>query len=332
MARRTPYTKVNRRNFVQPDHVEGMGDKLFMGFQCLSKACTNFIFFPEEDYSPDFEITCPSCQFVMKAGEAVTLYEYDLEDRRDGSIIESGAFQILHDDYVNEAHRFKYCIICGAMKPVEAFGKHGARQSGRQGECKLCKDVYNSLKNQTRLTEQHREASQKRRLYTQFDTERINIPTIYERFESKCFKCNADLSEGDDGQRARIANLDHTLPVFYLWPLTTHNATLLCDEHNAQKAGHWPREFYTDAELRRLAALTGIEYRVMAGEPHFNPEALARLYDAAFVEQLFEKFARYPNELLRLRNRILQMTGFDFLSVAPRLSHDWTRKADELLD
>ncbi len=82
MARRTPYTKVNRRNFVQPDHVEGMGDKVFLGFQCLNKACTNFIFFPEDEYSPDFEIACPSCKFVMKAGEAVTLYEYDLVGQR----------------------------------------------------------------------------------------------------------------------------------------------------------------------------------------------------------------------------------------------------------
>lgn len=332
MARRTPYTKVNRRNFVQPAHVEGMGDKVFRGFQCLNKDCTNFLFLREDEFSPDFHIECPACQFVMKAGEVVKLYDYDLEDRRDGSIMERGEFEILHDDYLEEAPRFKYCIICGTLKPLEAFDRHSARQSGRQGECNLCKQVYNSIKNQTRLTEQHREASQKRRLYTQFETERINIATIYERFDHKCFKCSADLSADlQDRSLTKVGNLDHTLPVFYLWPLNTNNATLLCQDHNGEKAEKWPSQFYNDAEIRRLSRLTGVDYRLMSGHPVFNPDALERLRNAEFVEHLFEKFAAYPDELLRLRNRILRATNFDFLRSSTRISPDWTRQADALL-
>ncbi|MFX8585653.1 hypothetical protein ABTM35_19085, partial [Acinetobacter baumannii] len=91
------YTKIIRHNFQQPDHVEGLGDKVFVGFQCLNKACTNFIFTREDTITPDFAITCPSCQYVLKAGETVTLYDYELVDKRDDSRIEAGEFQILHD-------------------------------------------------------------------------------------------------------------------------------------------------------------------------------------------------------------------------------------------
>jgi len=57
----------------------------------------------------------------------------------------------LHDDHIKDAQRYKYCIVCGALKPLEHFDRHSARASGRQGECTLCKQVYNSIKNQTRL-------------------------------------------------------------------------------------------------------------------------------------------------------------------------------------
>lgn len=332
LSRRQSYTRVERDRFENPDHVRGMGDRLFRGFQCLNKLCTDFLFVLDEEVSEDFEIECPTCQFVHRAGETETLYDYTLLDRRDNSTIETGEFQILHDDYVREAKGYKYCIVCGALKPLELFDRHSSRRTGRQGECTLCKQVYNSIKNQTRLTEQHREASQKRRLYTHFkDSTPINVVAIKDRFENKCFKCGCDLSgEIDESGSIREGNLDHTLPVFWLWPLTTDNATLLCKDHNSAKAEKWPRVFYNDAELRRLASLTGIEYRVLAGEPFFNPDAMEKLKDEAFVVELFEKFARYPQELLRLRNRILEKTGFDFLDGVQGLSPAWKARADEL--
>ena len=48
MARRQSYTRVVRSNFQNPDHVKGMGDRVFRGFQCLNKDCTNFIFVRED--------------------------------------------------------------------------------------------------------------------------------------------------------------------------------------------------------------------------------------------------------------------------------------------
>lgn len=332
MARRAAYTRVSRENFTNPDHVKGMGDKTFRGFQCLNKDCTNFLFVQTETIDPDFEYSCEACGFVHKAGETTTLYDYTLTDKWDGSIIEKGPFDILHDDYVGESGEYKYCVICGTLKPFELFDVHGSRRTGRQGECRVCKQVYNGIKNQTRLIEQHREASQKRRLYTHFeDRSKMDIAAIYARFGNSCFKCGLDLSDDlTAGVAKKEGNLDHTLPVFYLWPLTTDNATLLCREHNGAKAEKWPGAFYTDPELRRLSALTGIDHRLMAGDPKYNPDALGALKDPAFIEALFEKFARYPQELLRLRNRILEDTGFDFLDVSAKISPDWKRQADEL--
>ena len=309
-----------------------MGDVVWRGFQCLNSTCTNQIIVKEDDLKDEFNIVCDRCGFAHRAGDAETIYNYELVNTQDDEVVESGDFEILHDDYVSESARLKYCIICGTLKPLEKFDRHSARISGRQGECNLCKQVYNSIKNQTRLVEQHREASQKRRLYTQFDKgARLDFQAIYDRFESRCFKCHQDLT-GDLGDlpAAREGNLDHTLPVFYLWPLTTDNATLLCRAHNGEKAEKWPSKFYTNQELRRLAGLTGIDYAVLAGEPFYNPDALLRLQEPAFIQTLFEKFARHPEELLRLRNRILAADGTDFLKVTPHLSRTWRARADEL--
>ncbi len=137
MARRTPYTKVERKNFSRPAHVEGQGDVLYRGFQCLNPECTNFIFIKDEGITDDFEIVCDACGFKHTTGETTRVYDYDLRDKRDNSIIESGAFEVLHDDYIAEAKAYKYCIICATLKPIELFDKHAARKTGRQGECKL---------------------------------------------------------------------------------------------------------------------------------------------------------------------------------------------------
>jgi hypothetical protein len=331
MARRETYTEVQRKNFTRPPHVEGMGDVLYRGFQCLNRPCTNFIVAEDSAITDDFEIICPACKFKHAAGESSHIYDYDLKDNRDNSIVESGSFEILHDDYIDEAKGYKYCIICAALKPIELFDKHGSRKTGRQGECNLCKQIYNSVKNQTRLADQHREASQKRRLYTELtDTPRIDIGAIYEKFDSQCFKCSAELSSDREKGKAELrGNLDHTLPVKFLWPLTTDNATLLCKQHNAEKAEKWPGEYYTDAELRRLAPLVGIDYKILKGQQHYNPDAIERLKKSEFVEKLFERYARYTDELIGLRNRIMKTTTFDFFTAWPKISADLIKKADK---
>ncbi|WP_461330036.1 hypothetical protein [Bradyrhizobium diazoefficiens] len=318
---------------MRPDHVEGKGDVLYRGFQCLNPECTNFIFIEDSEITDDFEIKCERCKFKHVAGETKSIFKYELKDERDQGATETGDFEILVDDYIGEAKGYKYCILCCGLKPIELFDKHSARKTGRQGECNLCKQVYNSIKNKTRLTEQHREASQKRRLYTELSSSsRIDLGKIYEKFDSKCFKCGCNLSsDRDGGKAALLGNLDHTLPAKFLWPLTTDNATLLCKNHNGQKSERWPGEFYGDRDLRRLSPIVGIDYRVLKGNPHFNPDALGRLKDPAFVEALFVKYARYQDELVGLRNKILKAEKFDFFKSWPKISKDLIKRADDLL-
>ena len=129
MARRASYTKVKRKDFENPPHVEGMSDRGFKGFQCLNKQCTNFLICSDADLGVDFEVRCPVCGFNHQTGETITLYEYDLINEADNTIVQSGPFEILHDDYVAEATRFKYCIVCGTIKPFELFDKHSSPEN-----------------------------------------------------------------------------------------------------------------------------------------------------------------------------------------------------------
>ena len=333
MARRKAYTKVEKTGQIRPDHVKGMGDVVFKGFQCLNPDCQEFIFIRKDDISEFFDISCPSCSQVHKYGEEAKFYDYKLLNTDENSVLDEGEFFLLHDDYVEEAKEFKYCIICCTLKPLDYFGRHSARKSTRQGECSLCKSVYNNLKNPTRTTDQHREAAQKRRLYMELaGGDKIDSKAIYERFRYKCFKCGEDLSQ--DIQTKSVqggGNLDHTLPAKFLWPLTSHNATLLCKRHNGEKAEKWPSEFYTDQEIKRLVTLTGITYDTMVGNPHYNQDAIEKLHDPEFVDTLLAKYAAYMDEMIKVRNRILIATGFDLFGVSKTLSIVWTEKANKLL-
>ena len=324
--RRKPYTKVVKTNQIRAEHVRRMGDVVFKGFQCLNSECHEFIFIRKNEIGSDFEIVCPSCEIIMLSGDETQFYEYKLQDRRDGSIIEEGTFTILHDDYIEEAQEYKYCIICNTIKPLDLFDRHNARKSGRQGECRLCKAVYNAIKNKTRLTDQHREAAQKRRMYLDLSGSlKIKSEDVYKRFGFRCFKCRKDLRAVDAKERP----LDHTLPAVFLWPLTTENATLLCREHNSEKSDKWPSAYYSDKELRNLAVLTGVQYGILSGQPHYNPIAIERLKISEQVDQLLTKYAAYMSEIIKLRNRILEYEDFDFFQHSTTISSAWIRQANQ---
>lgn len=330
MARRKPYTKVLTENQTREKHVKGMGDVVLKGFQCLNPKCEHYLFVRKDEIKEDFEIKCPSCKFEMKKGKTTKFYDYRLVYTDKDETIETGEFSILHDDYINEALEYKYCIVCNTIKPLTYFDNHSARKSGRQTECRLCKSIYNEIKNKTRITEQHIEASQKRRLYLDLSGgEKINREEVFKRFNEQCFKCGKTLKQADT---TKEANLDHTLPVFYLWPLTTDNATLLCRDHNSEKSGKWPSEYYTNQEIRRLVVITGIDYQTLSGEPFFNPEAIEKLKDSKVVDDLLEKFGAYLNEIIKLRNRLKYYEGFDFFEYSDMISKVHVEKADEEFD
>ena len=164
MARRSPYSKVNKTNQIRADHVKGMGDVVFKGFQCLNPDCTEFIFVREDEIGEDFSITCPACGYVHESGGETKFYDYSMDVNDENGVpvsVATGSFTIYHDDYIDEAMRYKYCIVCNTIKPLDFFDHHSSRTSGRQGECRLCKKAYNEIKNGTRLSDQHREAAQK---------------------------------------------------------------------------------------------------------------------------------------------------------------------------
>ena len=330
MARRKAYTQVKKAHHKRPDHVIGMGDIVFKGFQCLHPDCQEFIFIRKDEISEFFELPCLGCGHVHKYGEEATFYDFRLVNTHDNSVIKEDKFSILHDDYIDEAKEFKYCIICYTLKSLDHFDRHSARKSKRQGECRMCKAVYNALKNPTRTTDQHREAAQNRRLHMELTGgAKIASKEIYERFSYKCFKCGEDLRQDIQVKSVRRGgNLDHTLPAKFLWPLMTQNATLLCQRHNGQKAEKWPSEFYTDEEIRRLVTLTGIPYATMTSEPHYNPDAINRLHDPEFVDALLTKFAANMDEVILVRNRILNATGFDMFDISETLSKTWIAEAD----
>ncbi|MEW6418110.1 MAG: hypothetical protein AB1480_08315 [Nitrospirota bacterium] len=93
MPRRTLYTKVIKHNQMRAEHVKGMGDVVFKGFQCLNYNCTSYIFVRKDEIENSlFEIKCPTCGFIHKAGEETKFYDYTLKNIKSGSIIEIGGF------------------------------------------------------------------------------------------------------------------------------------------------------------------------------------------------------------------------------------------------
>lgn len=333
MSRRKPYSRVNKKNEIRAEHVKGMGDIVWRQFQCLNPKCTEIITIPENLLVDDFEIKCPVCGYVLIDGGTTKFYDYtmDVKDEKTGEIrtVSRGEFTISHRDYIEESQRVKYCLVCNTLKPLEYFDKHSSRKSGKQGECRMCKKIYNSIKNGTRLPDQHREAAQKRRLLLDVAGNRkIDSAAVEKKFDYKCFNCKKDLSKV---KSAIEKPMDHTLPVYYLYPLSTENATLLCRDCNGNKAGAWPSEFYSDEKLRELALITGIKYSILKGKPIYNQDALDWLSKDGNVDNLIVKYSSYMSEVIALRNRILKATGVDFFKYSNKISSVWVKKADNLL-
>lgn len=336
MSRRKPYSKVNKTNEIRAKHVKGMGDVVFKGFQCLNPDCTNYIFVREDSIGDDFQIKCPVCGYIHKSGGETVFYNYSLDVYDEGDVYDhthsSGKYAVKHKEYISEAKRYKYCLWCSTLKPLELFGNHKDRKSKHQGECKMCKDFYNSVidKNGVRLPEQHAESSQSRRLMVDVtgSNARINRKSIEKKYGYKCFCCGKDLSGGIPIKERPI---DHTLPVYYLWPYTTDNATLLCFDCNEKKKGKWPSEFYNSKQLKELSVLTGYDHSLLSGKAVYNDDAIKALHDPEKVDKLIVKYAKYMERLIKLRNRLLNEVGYDFFSVSIKISKSFVEQADSLL-
>ncbi len=330
MARRKIYSNLNKIGQYRPDHVDGQ--TLYKVLQCLNPDCTEVITVKKDDIDEDYSIICPKCGYEHYSGGEQHLFDFSMDvnnDNGDAVSVQEGEFVISHDEYIENAPLYKYCLICNTLKPVDCFHKHAVLKSGRQGECIMCKTNYNAIKNGTRTSDQHFESSQKRRLLIEVaGTTRVSRKAIERKYGLKCFNCGKDLSGVTSNKEKPI---DHTLPVYYLWPATTDSGTLLCRVCNGNKTGKWPSEFYTDAKLHQLAVHTGFDYHLLAEEPQYNPEALRRLQNPADVDVLIVKNSGHMDEVCKLRNRILTDTGIDFFQYATALSESWITYANSLI-
>jgi ribosomal protein S27E len=314
MARRSPYTKVVKENQLRPDRVKGKGDVAFRRLECLNAICDQTLVVPEDDCGASFSITCPKCGYLLFDGGSIHLFDYALVHRETGEEINSGPFDPSHRAYLEQAERVKYCVLCYTLQPLESFDRHGSRHTGRQGECRMCKRLYNGLKNESRLKEQHREAAENRRLLSALSGEYPvgSIDELLDRFDHQCFNCGKSLLEKAGGDQGY--HLDHTLPVSWLWPLN-HGPTVLCRTCNGRKSDHWPSEFYADpAKLRSLATRTGIRFDVLAGAPFFNPAGVERFKEEA--DEIIERWVEHPQKLRALRTRVMAATGIDVFADA----------------
>lgn len=322
MVRRQPYTKVVRSGFARQGHVAGLGDVAFKVFQCPVASCIAWFTVRADDVVDAFDLDCNDCGSTISSGQVEKIFSFETLETSTGTLLGRGDFELIIDEYVAQAPLYKYCTLCSNLKPMEAFGNHSGRATKRQGECKQCKDVYNTLKNGTRIVDQHREASQKRRLYVDIGGHyRIDAARISQNFGGRCFQCSKEVD-------AAGSNIDHTLPAYYLWPVKTETATLLCKEHNGEKSNRWPSDYYSDPKLRELTVRTGISYEILSGRPIFNPAAIANLRNETVVTEMMAKYAAYPDEIYNLRNRILGAIDFDFFTSAPLVASSWTIEAE----
>ena len=309
MPRRTPYSKVLKRGQERPAHVQGQGDKLFKHFQCLAPECEAWITVPLADTHTEFQIPCSSCQHELRDGYED--FRFDYEVRGQDETVGTGTFIVDHGEYVRGARNYKYCINCYILKPLEEFGRHKSRQSGRQGECTSCKTAYNNIKNATRTPEQHREASERRRLLGLLRRDMpVDRATIRAKFGDKCFACDVCIDKDN-------FELDHTLPARLLWPLKTETATLLCKTCNGQKHDKWPSEFYDVQHLQTLAVLTEITFNVLSGDRFVNPEALEMIQEDP--DAFLTAWIRRPDELKKLWSLVKDIAGVDIFENATRV-------------
>lgn len=220
---------------------------------------------------------------------------------------------------IERAARWKYCRVCEWLQPLGNFHRHRPSgrsfRSGHQLECRVCKNtLINADLNPKRTSGQHREAAQRRRLYSLIVGEegKIDSHAVFERFGGQCFNCGKALIYRSRG--AKGYDLDHTLAAKYLWPLNTTNAALSCSECNNAKHDKRPSEFYKAEQLKALSRLTSIEYDLLSGSPQLNPKAIESIL--VNVDRFIEQWIPYPDDIKKVRQIIQETTGTDIFALA----------------
>lgn len=257
-------------------------------YVCVSCGLSNFVnigsdlLSPKEAYETQ-EWVCQGCGFVHSKNAPLPV-----EDQDGNPTPFASWSSVAHDEGELAVLRFweaffrgatekrevywKQCNTCGRILPENDFSRHvdwGPLE--KQMECRACKAVINTDLNPKRTKEQLHESSSRRRaaeLLLNGQNERLSLRDLFDRFEGRCFKTGIELDYDDRGSWA----VDHVLPSRWLYPLSITNAALLSTDANNNKRDRWPSEFYTNEELKRLAAITGADLALISStEPIINP-------------------------------------------------------------
>ena len=267
MARRTT------KNTTGIPRIEGLTNHdAWVSYTCVNVNCKvrNFVNIGQQLLTPEEAYTtcqwkCDACNFLHAKNEELPFESWpDTATEAEGTPAERFWKAFFRSCTEKPEAYWKQCNMCGRVLPNQDFSRHvrwGPLE--KQIECRACKAVINAHLNPQRTTEQLRESAAKRRiaeLLTQTNDEKLSVPDLFKRFDSKCFKTGTVLDIKDTASW----QIDHTIPARYFYPLSVENATLLSTDANQDKSGKWPAEFYTNDELVELARITGANLVLLA--------------------------------------------------------------------
>lgn len=261
------------------DRIEGIRvHDVWVGFVCVQCSQFNCIQVGSSllDSQATFESAswkCEECGYLHSKNSDLPFENWPQSYREHTSLPTQrfwiGFFRIATE---HPSSYWKQCNACGRVLPFHAFSRHrkwGALE--RQMECRSCKGAINAILNPRRSRQQLHESAARRRvadLLLEGENKPVDLHQLFQRFDSKCFKCSKPLSFS----ARRSWEVDHILPSKYLYPLSVDNAALLCAGCNNAKHGRWPSEFYTNNELINLSKLTGADLSLLASaQPVVNP-------------------------------------------------------------
>ncbi|WP_396169128.1 hypothetical protein [Flavobacterium sp.] len=171
---------------------------------------------------------------------------------------------------------------------------------GHQLECKSCKKFFvNAALNHLRTSTQHREDSLRRRSFELLTRKLLSLKWIYhifleeqkvefdkfiwEKFDKSCFNCGKEIKTSNE------MDLDHTMPLAYLYPLD-ETATCLCSTCNSSKSDHFPVDFYTPEKLVQLSKITGLSLELLQSK-RSNEKVIIELKEN--IVWFFEEFLTF---------------------------------------
>lgn len=208
---------------------------------------------------------------------------------------------------------------------------------GFQLECRTCKKfVVNAPLNPLRNKAQHHEDGARRRAFERLIIELTGKDIvknfrfihdieyqeyIWNKFSRKCFGCGKDLKKITD------MDIDHTLPLLYLWPLD-ESATALCTTCNSIKHEQFPSEFknYHLDKLSRLSKLTRIPLKILKSKERIVNKNVADLlvnkaewfFDDFLARKDYQKIKKgkkIADLIYKALNKILTTINIDLLTI-----------------